>query len=74
MAFCFSHSFSIFCTCNKLYAKTPLHFEEKILVKMVVLLAICRVDQVKEKNPVSWLQQETHHALKTLWNQRPAYL
>jgi len=33
-----------------------------------------KVDQVKEKNPVSWLQQETHHALKTLWNQRPAYL
>jgi hypothetical protein len=28
---------------------------------MVVLLAICRVDQVKEKNPVSGLQQETHH-------------
>jgi hypothetical protein len=35
---------------------------------MVVLLAICTVDQVKEKNPVSGLQQETHHVLKTLWN------
>jgi hypothetical protein len=41
---------------------------------MVVLLAICRVDQVKENIPVSGLQQETHHVLKTLWNQRPAYV
>jgi len=41
---------------------------------VVLLLTLCRVDQVEESVVFGVQQQQETHVLKALWNQRPACL
>jgi hypothetical protein len=64
---------------QKLYVKRNSRalnlIEEECLSRGgVVLLALCRVDQVEESVVFGVQQQQETHVLKALWNQRPACL